>query len=913
MAEYAPQRSPAHQLPPPPVGDATVHSSSNVPTVECDLDLLLTSYEAKRIETFRRDIRLCKTDTEKYDKCIQKRDELLEESDKLVLRLAAFENVMSLECVSYKGRKERARPLSNRPRMTEEDGAAKWDQFVGIAAVGSDAISKLLPPLKVISVQWGKDFVQHYQLAGKGQHYCNKFSTAVKLHTREAGVRKLNQLLLRRFQIPGRRAIRAGVNPIEPVDLKNLASWKDYAPFVKEGDPDEVQLPFVDLTRDDLPAGFIFGRFGLMIRPPSDHLAGADPADSDTTAERVVDTNPTEVGVGRLSAAGHKNGDDAESLAHLASPSFSGGSPCPTPLSSPPSSLLAEIQSRSPTPEQTDTASSVGCAGGSAVTESCHDDGAQSNVHTTAAKRLRPRKEIPNYHEAPLRSSKPASRQPRPLDTTYFPKERCCPPEIPPTFLAILDKSDGRLVRRIRSTFNFPFQNMCHEHLKTFAKAMINTEPHEFPLEAEKDLHLGSPERSSHLQRRRASLSELTNNPTKRPRLHDPALDYGSLLEIPGQECRTVSNPIPDETYRQQMLKELQSTAHEAESWGGRTDKLIARLVQKSKPPTNTEAYFLCGEGAAQKVEFGQVDAPIFTQGQQRFRWKGKDRPVSQFFYRMEDLGLDRKVSVQIPSRKTQEESCETRTLLDVRDRFLRQQPTWDPWNLLDLQSPLPSFLPTFLEGDNCQLLLRIRDAVLMGSSAERATAPGQDWNTWRNVIDWALLSEGGHSTAPHMDSHAYSTWITAQEGRIGFGWMSRPSQQEEETWMADPQDSSVGEWRYVVLSPGQTVFFPSGTIHFVFRIRGEQTFALGGHVLQWSSIDRWLEVVVAQMKSPESTNEDMKRSASKYVRVVKGFLENRMQAGREEEVGGREAIGRFFSLLEVGRPSLCDEQTNDC
>ena len=49
----------------------------------------------------------------------------LEESDKMVLRLAAFENVMSLEYISYKGRKERARPLSSRPRITEKDGAAK--------------------------------------------------------------------------------------------------------------------------------------------------------------------------------------------------------------------------------------------------------------------------------------------------------------------------------------------------------------------------------------------------------------------------------------------------------------------------------------------------------------------------------------------------------------------------------------------------------------------------------------------------------------------------------------------------------------------------------------------------------------------------------------------------------------------
>lgn len=80
----------------------------------------------------------------------------------------------------------------------------------------------------------------------------------------------------------------------------------------------------------------------------------------------------------------------------------------------------------------------------------------------------------------------------------------------------------------------------------------------------------------------------------------------------------------------------------------------------------------------------------------------------------------------------------------------------------------------------------------------------------------------------------------------------------------------------------GTDSIFSIRTIHFVFMIRGEQTFALGGHILQWSGVDRWLEVVVAQMKNPEITNEDMKQSASKYVHVVKELLENRIQAGRE-------------------------------
>ena len=235
--EDAPRRSP-----PLAAGGSTAPAFAHAPAVEYEVDLLLTAHEAKLVEEFRQDIRLCETDTEKFDKCVQKRDELLEESDRLVLRLAAFDHVMSAECALYKGRKERTRPRLSQPRTTHEDGAAKWDRFVGVAADRFDRIPKLLPPLRAISLQWGKDFVQHYQLAGKGQHYCNQVSAAIKPHTRENGVRKLNQLLLRRFRMRGRRDIRTGVNPIEPVDLRNLASSRDEGPFVKEGDLDKVQL-----------------------------------------------------------------------------------------------------------------------------------------------------------------------------------------------------------------------------------------------------------------------------------------------------------------------------------------------------------------------------------------------------------------------------------------------------------------------------------------------------------------------------------------------------------------------------------------------------------------------------------------------------------------------------------------------
>ena len=36
--------------------------------------------------------------------------------------------------------------------------------------------------------------------------------------------------------------------------------------------------------------------------------------------------------------------------------------------------------------------------------------------------------------------------------------------------------------------------------------------------------------------------------------------------------------------------------------------------------------------------------------------------------------------------------------------------------------------------------------------------------------------------------------------------------------------------------------------------------------------------------------------------------MENRIRAGREEEVGGRDVINRFFSLLEVSRLAIFAE-----
>ncbi|AEO60989.1 hypothetical protein MYCTH_2310767 [Thermothelomyces thermophilus ATCC 42464] len=67
------------------------------------------------------------------------------------------------------------------------------------------------------------------------------------------------------------------------------------------------------------------------------------------------------------------------------------------------------------------------------------------------------------------------------------------------------------------------------------------------------------------------------------------------------------------------------------------------------------------------------------------------------------------------------------------------------------------------------------------------------EWREWKAVDKWALVSEGGNHTAPHMDSHGYATWITVQEGSIGFGWMACPTKEEREAWMAEPDRYTEG------------------------------------------------------------------------------------------------------------------------
>ncbi|KAK8116327.1 hypothetical protein PG984_012829 [Apiospora sp. TS-2023a] len=285
--------------------------------------------------------------------------------------------------------------------------------------------------------------------------------------------------------------------------------------------------------------------------------------------------------------------------------------------------------------------------------------------------------------------------------------------------------------------------------------------------------------------------------PLKRPRAPSPKPDVSQLDALrthptvgtvqggydPG--ARPVCDWHFDEAYRTQAIDEiLQEARKELQD--------CKHPTTHDKPTTDdnnsmTDLYLLDGHQAKALLGKTTPNIPIITERQQPFQWNSPARPIPEFFNWIEDY--NREVSVQIPSLRANESSCELRTIRQVHERFLSRQKSDDPWNILDCSCPLPSTLPDFLTGWNCQLLARIREAVLDNrNSAGRTAATREEWAEWRDVEHWALLSEGGHCTAAHMDSHGLATWITIQEGHFGFAWMSRPTTEQRRDWMDDTE-----------------------------------------------------------------------------------------------------------------------------
>jgi hypothetical protein len=347
-------------------------------------------------------------------------------------------------------------------------------------------------------------------------------------------------------------------------------------------------------------------------------------------------------------------------------------------------------------------------------------------------------------------------------------------------------------------------------------------------------------------------------------------------------------------------------------TWGYCADYTVNELLQIAKPPrTNLElgitrgsvqALFLStGEASLELSTGSSLNIPIFVNGQQGFTWSSDTRPIAQLLKLYDPKAT---IYVNIASLPLQGPSYDRMIIADVQSRFADNMDHGDKWNLLDTKCPLPdtySVCPKFLQIDNCTLLNRIKDTTLSKRSAGRTIASNEDLASWREVEQWVLLAEPGANTGPHQDSHGLETFITVNEGEIGFGWLDRPTEEDLHIWARDPQGFRGGKWCHTVLRPGQTVWFPSGLVHFVFRPSGDgrQTMAIGGHTLRHSNIKNWAKTIALQLEYPDTTNEEMHETIPRYLEVV-AHLVSQTKVTDLKIFGGKENIAKFIKHIGV-------------
>jgi hypothetical protein len=459
---------------------------------------------------------------------------------------------------------------------------------------------------------------------------------------------------------------------------------------------------------------------------------------------------------------------------------------------------------------------------------------------------------------------------------------------------------------------------LCLKHLQMYAKwATTSVLCHQ---KSEDTMCMRTPKRPTSdlfdplpfaaTKRRRLSLPEAGSEFN---RLSEGAVQNPGIIFLPVAEESKDPRPVHyvkgDARFQQRVMAQLERKVVPKKSpktWRELNNQVMCSLLSRASQPTTIsdeseeEVYYMTGEEAKTRLESHiALHGPIITEDQQQFRWDHwKGRPIEQLFRRIGNP--TRSVSVQKPSLSLRKPSFELMRLGEVQAVFAENVTSDDPLNVLDLRNPLPrSVLSYFLTGEDCQLLSRVRDVLLEGASAERCTAPIVEWNKWKDDEDWVLLAQGGAHTLTHQDSCGKAKWLTVQ-GQLGFVWISHPSKEETRSWSVDPNGFTGGQLRYVVLHPGQTIYFEAGTIHFVFQLEQHQTLLVGGHVLRWSRIDSWIEIVLNQLRFPNATNEDLLLSAPAYVEAVAQLVSEQLSLGSIEELGGEKAIARFLDLKKA-------------
>jgi hypothetical protein len=370
-----------------------------------------------------------------------------------------------------------------------------------------------------------------------------------------------------------------------------------------------------------------------------------------------------------------------------------------------------------------------------------------------------------------------------------------------------------------------------------------------------------------------------------------PDIEPQPFFKLDRGEARPTRDVNYDREYVAKISEILEAAGRAKSNDTGRSQaRRILELLQKAEVAGEEEALYLTASEAESHLQPGRFCRNvIITAEQQPLPLQTIEQFLDEFY---ED---DAQVWIQDSSAKSGKNSPAVRQvkIRAVKERIAGRSST-KPWNLLELATHHEDGLrPAFLNNEDCRLLTKLKIPGAADEARRRTYPQG-----FKEVEKWALLAQAGALTEPHQDSHGYSTYITINVGLVGFGWLSSPTEAERIQWRKHPLKFVGGTWRYVILKPGQTVFFPAGTVHFVFRLPSVgNSLAFGGHILRCSNIAHWARTLLEERDAQNVTNEDLTDSATGYLERVGRFVTQASKSGQTERWGGEEEIAEFLRL----------------
>lgn len=318
-------------------------------------------------------------------------------------------------------------------------------------------------------------------------------------------------------------------------------------------------------------------------------------------------------------------------------------------------------------------------------------------------------------------------------------------------------------------------------------------------------------------------------------------------------QCEHVGNQ-EDREFLEKAKAQLKSWGQTEQTFAGHSTAVVLRHLHHVELACRTcaeeadspNAYFVSSNDARNLAETrSDLNVPIFTECPETSSWLDEKglRPIEQLLERFPND--DEQLPIRCPQCPNDHEYYESLSIVKLKEIFKQQRKSKEPWNVVDLLSPLPSSTVLFfLASPNCSFLTDIRPVLSVDTDDDdRMQVVREHWEQFQNLF---FIAETGASTPPHYDPYGYATYISCLEGELGFAWADRPSEADLNNWRANEDDCHDKlRWLYRVLRKGDTIFFPPGTIHYVFRLpEGEQTFTASGHLVRRTNITQWLRLM---------------------------------------------------------------------